>query len=455
MQKFNYGLEFESKLLTSIISNDVFLAQIADVLKPEYFESRGANWIVEKAIEYYNTYTKAPSYLVIETEIKGLKKQDNLFSEELQNFVAFSKGYEQSEDLGYVQDKALEFCKNQALKLAIRNSIPLLEDNDYDGIKSLIDEAYKLGYSRDIGHNYKDDFEKRYAEDARTTVPTPWTVINNITQGGLSMGELGIVVAPSGAGKSWVLAALGAHAVKEGKNVVHYTLELNKIYTSLRYDSIFSEVESSQLLLHKDSVKEKIDALKGTLIVEDYPNKSASVNTLRGHLNRCISKDIIPDLIIVDYGDLLKGAGKDLRNELNQIYVSLRALAAEYSCPVWTASQSNRSSIEEEVIQANRISEDYSKIFTGDFIFSLSRRAEDKVTGFAKIHIIKNRFGPDGLTYPCKMDARVGKIQIYEEGTKEGQNIIASTIEHSQKKKDEGILKYSDLLDEFFNKYES
>lgn len=453
MNKFNYGLEFESKLLASIISNDVFLAQIADVLKPDYFESRGANWVVERVIEYYNTYTKAPTYLVIETEIRGLKKQDSIFSEELANFINFARKYESSEDLGYVQSKALEFCKNQALKLAIRNSIPLLEDNNYDGIKALIDDAYKLGYSRDIGHIYKEDFEKRYSEDARLTVPTPWIPINNIVQGGLSKGELGIVVAPSGAGKSWVLTALGAHAVSQGKTVVHYTLELNKIYTSLRYDSIFSEVESSNLPLHKEIVREKISNLQGTLIVEDYPNKSASVNTLRGHLNRCISKGVIPDLIIVDYADLLKGVGKEIRNELNQIYVSLRALASEYSCPVWTASQSNRSSIEEEVIQANRIAEDYSKIFTGDFIISLSRRAEDKVTGFAKIHIIKNRFGPDGVTYPCKMDASIGKIQVFDEATKEGQNIIASTMEYSQKKSDEELTQLSPFLEQFFDKY--
>lgn len=453
MNKFNYGLEFESKLLASLISNDVFLAQIADVIKPEYFESRGANWIVEKSIQYYNTYTKAPSYLVIETEIKSLKKQDSIFSEELQNFITFSKNYQSAEDLGYVQTKAIDFCKNQALKLAIRNSIPLLEDNDYDGIKALIDEAYKLGYSRDIGHVYKDDFEKRYAEDSRLTVPTPWIPINNIVQGGLAKGELGIVVAPSGAGKSWVLASLGAHAVSEGKTVIHYTLELNKIYTSLRYDSIFSGVTSENLSLHKESVREKITNLSGTLVVEDYPQKSASINTLRGHLNRCISKGVIPDLIVVDYADLLKGVGKEVRNELNQIYTSLRALASEYSCPVWTASQSNRSSIEEEIIQANRISEDYSKIFTGDFIFSLSRRAEDKVTGFAKFHIIKNRFGPDGITFPCKMDASIGKIEVFEEGTREGQTIIASTIEYSQKKSDEGLAKYSPLLEEFFEKY--
>lgn len=419
-----YGRDFEIRLLASLMDDDAFISQVSDILKPEYFMNSSHSWLIGKLLDYYTEYKKAPSFLVAKTETINSNKDDN-FKREAALFVADAENVSKSADLSYVKDRVLEFCKNHSLRLAIKESIPLIESNDFDSVKSLIDKAYKVGMSNDIGHIYKDSFELRYSEDSRIAIPTPWEPVNSISQGGLSEGELGIIVAPSGAGKSWVLASLGAHAARQGKTVVHYTLELNKIYTSKRYDSILSGIENANLLNNKDKVKDIVDNLKGNIVVEDYPSKGASVNTLRGHLDRCIARGIKPDVIIVDYADLLKGHHRDLRGELNQIYLGLRELASEFGCPVWTASQSNRSSIDEEVIQANRIAEDYSKIFTGDFIISLSRTTDNKVAGIANMHIIKNRFGPDGMTYPCRFNASIGDIEVLNSPT------VDSTIESS------------------------
>lgn len=408
-----YGRDFETKVVASILEDSSFLAQTSDILKPEYFANPSYSWVVSSILSYYEEYKKSPSSTVIKTEIVNSGRDDN-FKTEAFLFLRDANEQLKSSDLSYVKDKVLQFCKNNALRIAIKDSIPLLEKNDFDSVKVLIDKAHKIGMSKDIGHIYKDSFDLRYSEDSRYAVKTPWSPINRISQGGLGPGELGIVVAPSGAGKSWVLSSLGASAAKEGKTVVHYTLELNKIYTSKRYDSIFSKFQNSELEVNKEKVRKIVDSLKGNIIVQDYPSKGASINTLRGHLDRCIANEIVPELIIVDYADLLKGGHKELRTELNQIYMSLRELSSEYNCPVWTASQSNRSSIDEEVIQANRIAEDYSKIATGDFIISLARRTEDKTSGIANMHIIKNRFGPDGMTFPCRFNASIGDIEVLE-----------------------------------------
>lgn len=406
-----YGRDFETKIAASIIEDSIFLAQVSDIIKPEYFSNLSYSWVISSILEYYNEYKKSPSSTVIKTEIVNSGRDDN-FKTEAFLFLKDANEQIKSSDLDYVKDKVLEFCKNNALRLAIKDSIPLLEKNDFDSVKTLIDKAHKIGLSKDIGHIYKDSFDLRYSYDSRDAIKTPWQPINRITQGGLGPGELGIVVAPSGAGKSWVLSSLGASAAKDGKTVIHYTLELNKIYTSKRYDSIFSKFQNAELEPNKDKVKKIVEALKGNIVVQDYPSKGASLNTIRGHLDRCVANGIHPDLIIVDYADLLKGHHKELRGELSQIYMGLRELSSEYNCPVWTASQSNRSSIDEEVIQANRIAEDYSKIATGDFILSLSRRTEDKTSGIANMHIIKNRLGPDGMTFPCRFNASIGDIEV-------------------------------------------
>ena len=154
----------------------------------------------------------------------------------------------EAQDLEYIKDKALDFHKSQVLKDAIIKSAEIVErDGDSEEVKSLIDEAMQAGVERSLGHDYLQDFEERYSETARVTAPTPWDLINELMHGGLGAGEVGVVVAPAGIGKSWVLSALGAYAISQKLNVVHYTLELNESYVGLRYDSILSGVENQNL----------------------------------------------------------------------------------------------------------------------------------------------------------------------------------------------------------------
>ena len=419
----SYGQEFELKLVAAITDNTPFLTQISDILKPSYFFSNASQWVINTALEHYKEYNIAPSIVVFNTEMTRIDESKKVLKQEVFDFLKRSQAYNESKDLEYVKNQTIDFCRNQEIKSAILKSVELLNESDYDGIQATLDTALKSGYSRDIGHIYKDHIDDRYSKISRNTVSTGWIPLDDIMQGGLSGGELGIVIAPAGAGKSWVLSALGANALKQGKTVVHYTLELNKIYTALRYDSIITGLDNSNLPLHRETIENKVKNLPGKLIVENYPTKSASTLTLKSHLDRCIGLGNEPDVIIVDYADLLKGHNKELRYELRQIYEGLRSLSAEYNCPVWTASQSNRSSLEAEIIEADKVAEDYSKIASGDFIISLSRRSEDKLAGVGRFHIIKNRFGPDGITFPSKFDASNGTIEMFRDDSKEAYTI--------------------------------
>ena len=122
------------------------------------------------------------------------------------------------------------------------------------------------------------------------------------------------------------------------------------------------------------------------------------------------------DMIIVDYGDLLRPVRylKEKRNELESIYEELRGIASEYEAPVWTASQTNRSGLNAEVITMESISEAFNKCFVADFIFSISRTVEDKGTNGGRLFVAKNRNGPDGLIYPLFMDTANVCIKVLE-----------------------------------------
>ena len=160
------------------------------------------------------------------------------------------------EDLTYVQEEFSAFCKNQQLKKALLNSVDLLKAGDYDSIKFMIEAAMKAGQDKNIGHEYRKDVESRYREDHRTIVPTPWEPINQLIQGGLGNGDLGLIFGNPGGGKSWTLVALGGFAVKLGYNVIHYTLELSESYTGRRYDAYFTHVPVDNLEKHKTKVEE-------------------------------------------------------------------------------------------------------------------------------------------------------------------------------------------------------
>jgi hypothetical protein len=105
---------------------------------------------------------------------------------------------------------------------------------------------------------------------------------------------------------------------------------------------------------------------------------------------------------------------------LGNIYEDLRGMAGTYQVPIYTASQANRSALDDDIIEAGKISESYTKVMIADFVVSLSRKTTDKISGTGRWHVIKNRFGPDGLTFPSKMNMSVCKISIFAENTIQG-----------------------------------
>jgi hypothetical protein len=232
---------------------------------------------------------------------------------------------------------------------------------------------------------------------------------------------------------SWVLARIGAEAMRQGKNVVHFTLELNENYVGLRYDACFTGIDFQNVRKNIDIVKAKIAEIPGKLIIKYFPIKTVSAHSLKLHVERIQMLGTKVDLIIVDYADILRPSASDKNgnsySEAGGIYEEIRGVAGEMQIPIWTASQSNRAALDEDIIQANNISDSYRKIMTADFVMSLSRKVNDKVSNTARFHIIKNRFGPDGMTFPSRMNAGCGDIQIFSENSREGAAAVSEMSE--------------------------
>ena len=299
----SYGYAFQIKVITALLVDKSFLQQISDMLQAKYFESDANNWIVTTIQEYFEEYKSSPTLEVM--KVKMEKIDNDVLKTQIVQHLKDAWKFTEAQDLEYIKDQALDFCKNQEIKRAILSSVELLKSGRYDEIKTNIDDAMKAGADKDIGHDYMTSIEERYTEAVRFVQATPWDVINELLDGGLGKGELGVMVAPAGIGKSWALMNVGADAVKKGKTVLHYTLELNEAYVGLRYDSVITGIANQNLKHYQDDIKEQLEKLKGELIIKHYPTKSVSVMGIRAHVEKCIMQDKKPDVIIVDYADLI------------------------------------------------------------------------------------------------------------------------------------------------------
>ena len=409
-----FGKSFQENMCQLILYDRAFADQIKEVLDINFLEFNYLQTFVKLVFDYKDKYEVHPSSQIMPTILRTEVKDENeLVKKQVRDFFArMSKTEVQDEN--YIKDTAIDFCKKQVLKTAILKSVPLLKRSSFEDVQKLINEAMKLGINNDFGYHYIKDFEKRFELRYRKPVSTGWKIIDNICEGGLGSGELGVVIAPTGAGKSMALVHLGAAAIRQGKTVVHYTLELADTVVASRYDSCFTGIHLKETFNKKDEVYENIKDLDGELYVKEYPTKSASTSTIRNHLEKLKQQNVSIDTVIVDYGDLLftKSKNNERRHQLESIYEELRAIAQVFECPVWTASQTNRSGLNAEVITMESISEAYNKCFVADFIFSLSRTIEDKNNNSGRVYVAKNRNGPDGIVYPIFMDTSNVSIKV-------------------------------------------
>jgi hypothetical protein len=418
-----FGPHFQLKCILALMSDKAFVEQSYDIVRPAYFESDANRWLVEKVLWYFKTYKATPTPEVIAGEVQKIPEDNILRLTVMEQFRAvFSLMKSGTDDAQYIKNEFLTFCKNQALKNAVLQSADLLSTGEYDQIKVLIDKAMGAGLEQDLGHDWKHDIELRTSKQSRNVVPTPWPCINEIMDGGLGAGEIGTIVAPSGIGKSWVLTKIGAHAMYLGHTVAHYSFELQQNYLGLRYDSCFTGIEPNKIRDHIDIVKDMADIVKGKLFIKYFPTRTVTINALTAHMQRLATLGHKPDLVIIDYADLMRSAERaDARHEeLGFIHEDIRGALGELKIPGWTASQSQRSSLQDDIVEADKIAGSYAKIMVNDFIMSFSRKIADKLSNTARAYVMKNRFGKDGITYPVHMDLEHGIIDIFEENSPQG-----------------------------------
>tara|TARA_B100000035_G_scaffold303625_1_gene302403 strand:+ start:161 stop:1537 length:1377 start_codon:yes stop_codon:yes gene_type:complete len=436
-----FGKAFQEKVFQSMLTDVNWSAQMIEVMNSDYFDLKYLSFLCERYYSYYNKYKTFPTLTILITIIKEdlSKSKDSVLRDQIIEYLHRMKTNPDVGDLQYVKDKSLEFCKRQAFRDALEQSVELIQTEKYESVLNIMKEAISVGLPNTAGHNFFDDIEARFVQINRQVCPTGLDRIDapDILRGGLGRGELGVVAANTGVGKSHFLVAMGCSAMRAGKNVIHYTFELSEHDTGKRYDSNLCDIPSNEIIDRKSEVIDKYKSMElGKLIIKEYPTGSASVMTLRNHIEKLTLKGFKPSLVTVDYADVMKSskAYDSLRHELKLIYTELRNLAVELNIPIWTASQANKDSSKSDVVGLENLGESYGKAQVADVVISISRKPMEKSTGSGRIFVAKNRAGRDGLLFPINIDTAKSKFEIIDD-TELTLNEVVSQDNHSMKEK--------------------
>ncbi len=418
---FNFDKSFQEKIVQAMIMDKVWAAQFAEVVKVQYFQFAYLKLVADRYLAYQKSFKEFPSMELLKTlivdELKSEK--DMLVRQQIQAFLLKVLKNENLGDLPYVKEKSLDFCKRKSLEMALEKSVHLIATDNYESVVGVIKEALAAGMATNAGLSLNEDIAARYSENARHAIKTGIPALDDrtILNGGLGAGEIGTVIALSGHGKSHILTQFGAEALIQGKNVVHYSFELRERIVGIRYDSYLCSINSLECSSNIDKVQKMYEDNKetlGKLIIKEFPTRTASVVTLRNHIERLALTGFKPDLVIVDYSGIMRSTEKyDLpRMELQRVFEELRGFAQELNVPIWTATQSNKEAASADFIDMTNMAESYGQAHACDVILGFHRKAEQKSTGYGSLFIAKNRAGMDGIKYHTHIDCAQSRLKI-------------------------------------------
>ena len=270
---------FQEKLCQLMLQDRPFCDQITEVLDIEFLETKYL--VVTVILDYRQRYGVHPSYEILATIFKsGISEYDAAVQKQVRDITLASYHHLWSMALNTL--KTQQWFLSQASSKASDDEVRgLLKSSSFDEISKVINDALKLGSDNNFGHDWMADFGSRFQIKARNPITTGWERMDGFCKGGLGKSELGVVIAPTGAGKSMVLVHLGSQALKEGKTVVHYTLELADTVVGQRYDSCITGIPLNDLMMNKAEIFDQISDIEGNLIVKEYPTKSATTQSIR------------------------------------------------------------------------------------------------------------------------------------------------------------------------------
>ena len=404
------GGDYQLRLLAQILTDKQFANSIIDILDQNYFEEENLKKIAAAIKEAKNTYDIIPDFGSVEFRL--LEDISNVQARKYA-LAQLKKVKESSlNDSIYVQETAMKFCKQQELKKSIKQIQQIIDKGnleDYEQCEAILRKALEHGDNKDDGMDIGHDIESVLDEDFRKPIPTGIKGLDEIMDGGLSKGELGVILAPFGVGKTTMMTKICNTAMNEGYKVLQIFFEDMPKVIQRKHLACWSGYNLNELVLHKDEIlkiqKEMESNTKngtGRLRLKKFSSDGTTIPMIRQYIRQQIASGFRPDLITLDYIDCVTPSKKfdDINAGEGAVMRQFESMLSELDLAGWTAVQGNRSSISAEVVEANQMGGSIKKGQIGHFIVSIAKTLDQKDDGTATMAVLKSRFGKDGMIFP-------------------------------------------------------
>ena len=408
------GKDFQLQLLNEIITDHKFGQSIIEIIDSKYFPSQAFQNIAHIIKNYYRDHDVLLNFPSLRVEVNNeIPVENEAYRTQLHDTI------EQIENCKVgnlnVQNNARKFCQFQSIRTAVNEIKTKLDRgivSDYDEIEKKIKDAITFKEEQDPIKLF-DNIDKVLSEDYRDPIPTGITGIDRVTKGGLSKGEVGLVIAPLGVGKTTFLTKVASTAFLEGKTVLQIFFEDKEEAVQRKHFSALTGIPLSELSEQKDLIHRKIGTIKGEhkndLFLQKLPADGVTINKIKNIIKKINSKGTKVDVLVLDYIDCLSmeketSNSEEWSNE-GKIMRAFETMVDEMNVAGWTATQGNRSSTSVEVVKTENMGGNLKKAQIAHFIMSIGKTLEQKDQKVATISILKNRMGDDGVIFKdCVFD---------------------------------------------------
>lgn len=412
-KNFGYlGNTFQIQLLNNIILFKEFAASIVDVLDPKYFDNQYFRLIMQMIKEYYIKYEHVPNFDTLEqlakSEISAPMAQKMVLDMVKQVKEAPLEGH------NFVQEKSLKFCKQQELQKVMVKAQKIIDKGDfesYDHLEEMVREALQVGEIDPGTNDVFSNLDEVLQDDFRHPIPIGINGIDNLLKGGLAKGEIGVILAPTGVGKTTVLTKFANHAFNLGYNVLQVFFEDNPKIIQRKHFTLWTGIAPDNLSQFKDEVLDKVRKVQANmpnkLTLKKLPSDTLTLNQIKNQIRKLIAEGTKVDLIVLDYIDCImpdKNLGDEWKSE-GSVMRGFESMCHELGLAGWTATQGNRSSISSDVVTTDQMGGSIKKAQVGHVIISVAKSLQQKEMNLATIAITKSRIGKDGIVFEnCKFD---------------------------------------------------
>ena len=442
------GLDFQYRLILQILTDRKFAQSILDIISPNYFEDSYVRIIVATIKDAYEKHEAIP-------DIGSLRSRllENI-NDEIDKNSVFSqlRRIEEAElnDTFYIQETAIKFCKRQELVKAIKsmNEIIVKGDvDDFDKCEEILKKALEHGDNSDGIVDVCDNIDDVLSDDYRNPIPTGIEGLDEMMDGGLAKGELAIILAAWGVGKTTMITKLANHAKHLGYNVMQIFFEDTTKVIQRKHISCWTKIPLNELQARRIEAKqgfESFDKSSGKLKLVKLKSDSTTIPKIKQVIRKNIAQGFKPDLILIDYIDCVLPSRNfnDVNEGQGAVMRELETMLDELDIAGWTATQGNRSSIKAEIVEGDQMGGSIKKAQIGHFLVSIAKTLEQKETGKANMAILKSRFGKSGVIFE-DIIFNNATIQIDMSQTSQGK----SFLDHGEVKEQKGQDRVNQLLD--------